>query len=221
MFVCQRQRLLAAAPGSASKQAQRLKPAFAGSHHLHGVSAKGEVSIPVYSKQTGLLVERDSGDVTGAVLEGDLRVSVGLPSLVRGEESNVAFARSNGKTFPVSPDLDSIDVRLEPMLQFVNRYCTLEDIEVVSVGFTEGSVGREVGDEVVKQDRAQDAALGDARTDNPPRRVDPLIQNPTLSSPKVGGNPTLEAGIEWRVVDFVEEKSVVNSIERLADVDGD
>ena len=93
---------------------------------------------------------RDSDDATGDILESDLRVSIGLPGLVRCEESNVAFARRDGEAFLVSPDLDRIDVRLEPLLQLSYSHGRLEDVEIVSIGLTEGSVGREVGDEVIE-----------------------------------------------------------------------
>ena len=139
-----------------------------------------------------MLVERDLDVVSAVVLEVDARIGVGFTRHSRRKQRHVTFSWCDSEALTIRPGFDFVNIPLKARLEVGDDDGRLEDVEVVSIRIAERSAGREVRDNKIEQDRSENTTLRDAGVDDTPWRKDALVEDATLSSAQVCGDPTLE-----------------------------
>ena len=95
-------------------------------------------------------------------------MNVRLARHIGREQRDVALTRRDGEPFPIRPNQNLIHVRLQALLQLVDLYVGLHEVEVVGVGFAERGTRGEIRHKEVKEYRAEDASLRNAGSDDSP-----------------------------------------------------
>ena len=110
-----------------------------------------------------VLAERD-----GDVIDENLRVSVGLTGFVRRKVRDCALCRRNDELLGSGPGADSIQILLQPALEFLELDAGSAEREVVSEGQL---FNRAVRHEEIEEDRSEHRTLGDAGAADAPASV--------------------------------------------------